>query len=85
MSQRKQNLKNIAAEGFAMLEQHVHRYQQPKSHVFEVIIPANVAAQAKKEVVSIDCYQAAQMYGGTVIAEYRKTKKPIMRLPKFYK
>lgn len=88
MAQRKSNLTNIGGEGFAMLDEYQYvpkyKYQLPKSHVNQVIIPVKVAAQAKKEVVSIDSYQAAQMYGGILIAEYRKNKKPLMRLPKFY-
>lgn len=90
MAQRKSNLKNIGAEGFAMMDEyqyvhnHNHKYQQLKSHVNQVIIPVKVATQAKKEVVSIDSYQAAKMYGGILIAEYPKNRKPLMGFPKFY-
>ncbi|KAL8157964.1 hypothetical protein AgCh_002603 [Apium graveolens] len=87
MYQSKPDLKNIEAEGSAMLDEYQYvdnyKYQQPKSHVYQIIIP--VAVQAKKEVVSIDSYQAAQRYGGILIAEHRKNKKPLVRLPMFHK
>ncbi|WOH15882.1 hypothetical protein DCAR_0935429 [Daucus carota subsp. sativus] len=55
-------------------EQFMNMNQQlpQKPHVYQVLVPAQ---EAKAATATIDCYQAAKLFNGTVIVDYPITKK----------
>ncbi|KAL8157974.1 hypothetical protein AgCh_002613 [Apium graveolens] len=55
-------------------DQYMHMYQRKpqKPHVYQVPVPA---AEAKAAVTAtIDCYEAAKLFNGTVIVDYPNAK-----------
>lgn len=55
-------------------DQYMNMYQrQPqKPRVYQVLVPA---PEAMATTATIDCYEAAKLFNGTVIVDYPNTKK----------
>ncbi|KAK1387540.1 hypothetical protein POM88_015718 [Heracleum sosnowskyi] len=57
----------------------MYQRQPQKPHVYQVLVPVPEAKVATA-TATIDCYEAARIFNGTVIVDYPNTKKlPVRR------
>lgn len=53
----------------------MYQRQPQKPHVYQVLVPAQEAKAAA--TATMDCYEAARLFNGTVIVDYPNTSKKL--------